>query len=197
MPFYVASQIEDVFTVGLSLSIIGDKGFLPQVEVYLYGIGKQTSDENGKVLFLGLDYPQKITYKLTHPGYKNSPMGTIEILTGDAGTLVEKTLIMFRTQDSRPRDSLQTSWQVSGIEWEYLGAIKELVSEPLNTLLAVDGIQWEGLSTIIECIQEDVSTVLQVQSLVWNFIYRDYSSNEEELSISLSVQNILWVEVTE
>jgi hypothetical protein len=197
MPFYVVSQIEDVFTVGLSLSIIGDKGFLPQVEVHLYGIGKQTSDENGKVLFLGLEYPQKITYKLTHPSYKKSLMGTIEILTEDAGTLVEKTLTMFRTQDSQLGDSLQTSWQVSGIEWEYLGAIKELVSEPLNTLLAVDGIQWEGLSTIIECIQEDVSTVLQVQGLVWNFIHRDYSSNEEELSISLSVQNILWVEVTE
>ena len=197
MPFYVVSQIEDVFTVGLSLSIIGDKGFLPQVEVHLYGIGKQTSDENGKVLFLGLDYPQKITYKLTHPSYKNFPMGTIEILTEDAGTLVERTLTMFRTQSSQLGEGLQTSWKVLGIEWEYLGAIKELVSEPLNTLLAVDGIQWEGLSTIIECIQEDVSTVLQVQGLVWDFIHRDYSSHEEELSMSLAVQSILWVVVTE
>ena len=197
LPRYKMSSPVDVFTVGLEIAIKNEQGALSQVEVYLYGIGKQTSDENGKVLFLGLDYPQKITYKLTHPSYKNFPMGTIEILTGDAGTLVERTITMFRTQDSQLGEGLQTSWEVLGIEWEYLGAIKELVSEPLNTLLAVDGIQWEGLSTIIECIQEDVPTVLQVQGLVWDFIHRDYSSHEEELSMSLTVQSILWVEVTE
>jgi hypothetical protein len=191
MPFYVASQIEDIYTVGLDLYIIkwdGSplEGAIVEVEGQI-GI----TNKDGLVTFYKLPYNTIVEIKLSHPTLGEGDSSYFTILESAKGSHLY-TFVYFKNP-TKEHLGMQTG--LTGIEWQGT----EFVELPLqeNLGLGVDlGIEWEGLGTLELPLLEQVGVQTDLD-IDWVAIDIAYQQPTETVSVSAGLTSILWLEVTE
>lgn len=192
MPFYVSSQIEDIYTIGLDLYITKwDGSPLEGAIVEVEGQSGITNKE-GLVTFFKLPYNVNLEIKLYHPTLGKGDTQSIFIPESAKGTHVTHALFFTKLKS---KENLGVQTGLTGIEWKGT----EFVELPLqeNLGLGVDlGIEWEGLGALelppLEQIR--VQTDLDID---WVAIDIEYRQSKESVSVSVGLTSILWVEVTE
>jgi len=141
MPFYVASQIEDIYTVGLDLYITKwDGSPIEGVIVEVEGQSGVTNKE-GLVTFYKLPYDTTVEIKLSHPSLGLGDTQYIFIPESAKGTHVTHSL--FFTKPKR-KENLGVQTGLTGIEWQ--GTIFEHAHlvEKLSPRINL-GIEWESM----------------------------------------------------
>jgi len=192
MPFYVASQIEDIYTVGLDLYVTKWDG--SPLEGAIVEVEGQSgiTNKKGLVTFYKLPYNISLEIKLSHPSMGMGDTQHIFIPESAKGTHV--THALFFTKPKR-KENLGVRIGLTGIEWqgtifEHARLVEEL-SPHINL-----GIEWESLGTpeLFPLEQVRVQTDLDID---WVAIDIEYRQPKESISVSIGLTNILWVGLTE
>lgn len=141
MPFYVASQIEDIYTVGLDLYITKMDGSpLEGAIVEVEGQSGVTNKE-GLVTFYKLPYNTVVEVKFFHPSLGMGDTQHIFIPESAKGTHVTHALFF---RNPKTKENLGVQAGLTGIEWQ--GTIFEHVHrvEKLSPHINL-GIEWESM----------------------------------------------------
>jgi len=191
MPFYVASQIEDIYTVGLDLYVIkwdGSplEGAIVEVEGQI-----EITNKEGLVTFYKLPYNTIVEIKLSHPTFGEGDLSYLTISESAKGS----HLYAFVYFKNPTKEYLGIRTGLKRIEWEGPKFVEFSLQE--NIRLGVNlGIEWESLGTPELSLLEQVGiqTNLDVNLVAIDI---EYQQPKESASISVGLTNILWVEVRE
>ena len=192
MPFYVASQIENIYTVGLDLYIIiWDGSPLEGAIVEVEGQSEITNKE-GLVTFYKLPYNTVIEIKISHPTLGEGDLSYLTISESAKGSHLY-TFVYFKNP-TKEHLGMQTG--LTGIEWQGTIFEESLVKDIIG-IQANFGIEWEEMAKpwdglLLEGI--GIQTDFDVQ---WTAIDIEYRQPKESVSVSVGLTSILWVEVTE
>lgn len=192
MPFYVASQIEDIYTVGLDLYITRWDG--SPIEGVIVEVEGQSgiTNKKGLVTFYKLPYNIVAEIKLSHPSLGMGDTQHILIPESVKGTHVTHSL--FFTKPKR-KENLGVRTGLTGIEWQ--GTIFEHIYlvEKLSPHINL-GIEWEYLGTPELSLLEQVGVQIDLD-VEWVDIDIEYRQPKESVSVSVGLTNILWVGLEE
>jgi hypothetical protein len=143
MPFYVASQIEDIYTVGLDLYVTRWNG--SPIEGAIVEVEGQSgiTNKEGLVTFYKLPYDIVAEIKLSHPSLGMGDTQNIFIPESVKGTHVTHSLFFTKP---KLKENLGVQTGLMGIEWQ--GTIFERAHpvEKLSPHINL-GIEWESMLT--------------------------------------------------
>src|SRR5690606_11893844 len=192
MPFYVASQIEDIYTVGLDLYIT--RWNRSPLEGAIVEVEDQSgiTNKEGLVTFYKLPYNTSVQIKLSHTSVGLGDTQYIFIPESAKGTHVTHALFFTKPKG---KENLGVRTGLTRIEWEGTEFVEFSLQENLG--LGVDlGIEWESLGTPELSLLEQVGVQTDLD-IEWVAIDIEYWQPKESVSISVGLTNILWVEVRE
>ncbi len=192
MPFYVASQIEDIYTVGLDLYVIKWDGLpLEGAIVEVEGQSGITNKE-GLVTFYKLPYNTVIEIKLSHPTLGEGDLSYLTISESAKGS----HLYAFVYFKNPTKKYLGVQIGLTGIEWEGTIFEESLVKDTVG-IQANFGIEWEEVAKLWDGFLLDGIGIQADFDIHWIAIEVEYQEPTETVSVSAGLTNILWVEVRE
>jgi hypothetical protein len=140
MPFYVASQIEDIYTVGLDLYVIKWDGSLLEGAIVEVEGQSGVTNKNGLVTFYKLPYNTVVEIKLSHLTLGEGDLSYLTISESAKGS----HLYAFVYFKNPTKEHLGVQTGLTGIEWQ--GTIFEHAHlvEKLSPHINL-GIEWESM----------------------------------------------------
>jgi hypothetical protein len=140
MPFYVASQIEDIYTVGLDLYVIKWNGSPLEGAIVEVEGQSGVTNKKGLVTFYKLPYNTVVEIKLFHPTLGEGDLSYLTISESAKGS----HLYAFVYFKNPTKEHLGVQTGLTGIEWQ--GTIFEHAHlvEKLSTYVNL-GIEWESM----------------------------------------------------
>jgi hypothetical protein len=141
MPFYVASQIENIYTVGLDLYITEWDGSPIDGVIVEVESQSEITNKEGLVTFYKLPYNIIAEIKLSHPSLGMGDTQYIFIPESAKGTHVTHSL--FFTKPKR-KENLGVRTGLTGIEWQGIIFERAHPVEKLSPHINL-GIEWESM----------------------------------------------------
>ena len=192
MPFYVASQIEDIYTVGLDLYVIKwDSSPLEGAIVEVEGQSGITNKE-GLVTFYKLPYNTIVEIKLSHPTLGEGDLSYFTISESAKGSHLY-TFVYFKNPT---KEHLGVQTGLTGIEWQGTIFEESLVKDTVGIQVNF-GIEWEEMAKPWDGILLEGIGIQTDFDIHWTAIDIEYRQPKESVSVLAGLTSILWVEVTE
>ncbi len=192
MPFYVASQIEDIYTVGLDLYIIKWDGSPIEGAIVEVEGQSEVTNKDGLVTFYKLPYNTVIEIKLSHPTLGEGDLSYLTISESAKGS----HLYAFVYFKNPTEEHLGIQIGLTGIEWQGTIFEESLVKDTVG-IQANFGIEWEEVAKPWDGLLLDGIGIQADFDIHWIAIAVEYLEPTETVSVSAGLTNILWVRLVE